>query len=143
PSKEPSCSNTNAFGLVGNRCHHHRLIRVRLAEVEVINGFRRINGSEGVGIVGHDDDPSMRAIVRAASVCESLNKKAAREMTSPPLSPAAKSAHMPARGPQMTILKEPRCRSKRVGFSARYSLPTRRPFGSQRFRRIGSSGNVA
>jgi hypothetical protein len=64
-------------------------------------------------------------------------------MTSAPLSPVAKSAQIPPRGPEMIILNDPKCRSTRVGLRAIYWRPTRRPFGSQRVTRIGSSGNVA
>src|SRR5262249_1095321 len=64
-------------------------------------------------------------------------------MMSPPSSPVEKSAHIPTRRPEITILNEPKWRSSRRGFSATYSLPTRLPVGSHRVRRIGSTGSAA
>ena len=50
-------------------------------------------------------------------------------MGSPPLSPVAKSAHLPAR---RLIENDPALRSSRTGFRATHSHPPRRPSGSQR-----------
>jgi len=64
-------------------------------------------------------------------------------MASPPSSPVEKSAHIPMRRPEITILNEPKWRSTRRGFNATYSLPTRFPAGSHRARRMGSIGSAA
>src|SRR6516225_8854367 len=61
-------------------------------------------------------------------------------MTSPPLSPVAKSAHRPVR---MFTLKLPDRLSARVGLRAAYSAPSRRPSGNQCCKSDGSTASAA
>jgi hypothetical protein len=65
---------------------------------------------------------------------------ATKEMTSPPLSPVAKSAHLP----ETTLtLNEPARRSLRVGLMAVHSLPLRRPAGKIRLKITGRHYSAA
>ena len=77
---------------------------------------------------------------RAASHCEQPARYAARLIGSPPLSPVAKSAHLPVR---RLIENDPALRSSRTGFRATHSHPTSRPSGSQRATSDGSTCNAA